>query len=137
MNPEFAPVDVFLFEPDDDCVSRIICKLDNSKVSHAALYYDKEKHLMAEANLSGVQVNPAPGEKPPRTVHVRRYAAAPFKADRIVSAARKYLDGKEKYAFDTMVLVGLLLISRRFIDNPTYLSFAEKILRCINFLTAK
>jgi hypothetical protein len=137
MNPTFSPADVFLFMPDDDCVSRIICKLDDSIVSHAAFHYDAAKHLMAEANLSGIQVNPAPGENPPRTVHVRRYTARPFETDKILAVGKQYLESKEKYAFDTMVLVGLLLISRRWLDDPTYLKMVEKILRTINYIIEK
>ena len=142
---ELVPGDVLLLDPEwiedkknnevrQDCISLLICKLDNSPVSHAALYYKYDektrRHIMAEENLGGLVESPlpAPGESP-RTVHIRRCNVKGCDMPAVLAAAATYLNNKEPYSLAGLICAGFLLLTKRYVDDPAYIKTVESCLR--------
>lgn len=112
--------DVVLFEADESCISRLICALSGSTVSHAAMYYDDVEKLIVEEAMPGIQLSPAPGgPTQERRVHLRRYKGD-IDRSKLIAAAKDHLDKHEPYSMSNLVLIGVLLIFERFIKEKSY-----------------
>lgn len=103
----FVTGDVFLFEHDDSCVSRLICKLSNSPISHAAMYF--EDGLIIEEGLPHIGTRPIT-KLGNRAVHVRRYRQSGKSSSALLAVARKHLEAEEPYSMGNLVAVGVLLV---------------------------
>ena len=107
-NLEFIVGDVFLFEPDPSCVSRLICKLSNSPVSHAAMYFEDGTIIEEGIPQVGTRKISALGE---RKIHVRRYDKSnEALCKTLYEGAKKRLDANEPYSMGNLVMVGALTI---------------------------
>ena len=144
---ELVPGDVLLLDPEwiedkennevrQDCISRLICELDDSPVSHAALYYRYDektrRHIMAEENLGGLVESPlpAPGESP-RTVYIRRCNVEGCDMPAVLDAAATYLNDKEPYSLAGLICAGFLLLTKRYVDDPTYINGVDSALHAL------
>ena len=107
-NSEFITGDVFLFEPDPSCISRLICKLSNAPVSHAAMYFEDGK--VVEEGLSGIGTRNT-SDLGDRTIHVRRYSKPSEALSKaLLEEAKKRLEAKEPYSMGNLIMVGVLTI---------------------------
>lgn len=146
---QLKPGDVLLLDPEwmvdkktnkerQDCISLLICRLDSSPVSHAALCYScdeaQNQCRMAEEILEGLVLSPVPhpGESK-RTVYIRRYEGKDLNTKKLIATVARYLDNPKQspYALGSLVTAGLLLLTKHFIHNPLYIKLAEKALHCL------
>ncbi len=104
--PEFLPGDVFLFEHDDSCISRLICKLSKSPISHAAMYLGEGKII--EEGLPHIGTRPVT-KLGKRTVYVRRHTRCNDSGPALRKVARKHLEAGDPYSMGNLVMVGVLL----------------------------
>ena len=107
-NVEFITGDVFLFEPDPSCISRLICKLSNAPVSHAAMYFEDGK--VVEEGMAQIGTRKI-SDFSDRTIHVRRYNKSDEALNEaLLEEARKRLAASEPYSMGNLVMVGVLTI---------------------------
>lgn len=104
---QFITGDVFLFEHDDSCISRLICRLSGSPISHAAMYFENE--MIIEEGLPHIGTRPVT-KLGDRVVHVRRYRRSEASCKPLLAAAQKRLDAEEPYSMGNLVTVGILLV---------------------------
>lgn len=107
-NIEYITGDVFLFEPDKSCVSRLICELSHSPVSHAAMYFEDGKIIEEGMPKIGTRKISELGD---RAIHVRRYSKAnKAHSDALLKEAKKRLSENEPYSMGNLVMIGVLSI---------------------------
>lgn len=133
---DFTPGDVFLFEHDNTCISRLISLLSNSPISHAAMYF-KDGEIVEEASpTTGIRTKSVEGLKnAARLIHVRRYYRSDESAQALVNAAQKHLDAKQPYSLGNLVMVGVLLIFNQW--KPEARRAVKNLLSLICILLAK
>jgi hypothetical protein len=110
--------DVILFPPPKgDWIAQAIAFLTQSELDHAALcYFDPGtgKLRIVESVLKGLAVRDfdasVPAEYPLRVNRMKEERDM----DRLMAAAKRYLDEKEKYPFFNLGLLGLLLLFKKF-----------------------
>lgn len=103
----FQTGDVFLFEHDDSCISRLICKLSHSPISHAAMYFENE--MIIEEGLPQIGTRPIT-KLGDRAVHVRRYRRWDKSGEKLLQVARRHLEAETPYSMGNLVTVGILLV---------------------------
>lgn len=129
----FRTGDVFLFEHDDSCISRLICRLSKSPISHAAMYF--ENNTIIEEGLPHIGTRSIT-ELGDRDVHVRRYSGGDAKYEAaLLAKAREYLAAKTPYSMGNLLAVGLLLIFNSW--KPEARSAVKEALAAICILLAK
>lgn len=132
MADQFQTGDVFLFEPDDSCISRLICKLSDSPVSHAAMYFEDGK--IVEEGLPHIGTRPI-DKLGDRAVHVRRYARHEESAAALRKVAGKRLADKEPYSMGNLVMVGVLIVFKAW--KPDARWAVKQVLTALCILIAK
>lgn len=132
MADQFQTGDVFLFEPDDSCISRLICKLSDSPVSHAAMYFEDGKIIEEGLPHIGTRSIDKLGN---RAVHVRRYARHEESAAALRQVARKHLADKEPYSMGNLVMVGVLIVFKAW--KPDARWAVKQVLTALCILLAK
>lgn len=113
---ELKPADVLLFEGEDDTIDNAIMFLTHSKLTHAALYY--RTGALADAGLSGIGVHALSDDPKGRRIHARRMGVE-LDPGPVLAAAKGYVDNGEPYDKPGLVMVGLILIYKKF--TPTSL----------------
>ncbi len=101
--------DVFIFEAENDWISKSIAFLTHSNVSHAAMLYLPE--ALVEMGLSGIGVNrfTLTDDAKQRTVYIlRRTPEKP--TEPLYQAAKKYVDAKTIYDMPSLFFLAGLLI---------------------------
>lgn len=100
--------DVFLFEPDNSCISQLICKLTNAPVSHAAMYF-KDGNII-EQTPPNLKTRSIAGIKD-RVVYVRRYKNSNETSSKaLLEVAQAHLENEDVYSMGNLVAVGVLCI---------------------------
>ncbi|MDL2269132.1 hypothetical protein LJC71_07615 [Desulfosarcina sp. OttesenSCG-928-A07] len=128
---QYIAGDVFLFESDGSCISDLICVLSDSKVSHAALYYEEDSII--EEGLSGIQTRKL-GELGERAIHVMKYNIADSEdkvAEKIHSVEQKHYNNKDPYSFGNLIMMGVLLLVKMQRNNMPKPAQALLTLICI------
>ncbi len=133
---DFVTGDVFLFEADSSCISRLICRLTHAPVSHAAMYF-KEGLVVEEASpTSGIRTTSIEElQKSARPIHVRRYYRSSESAAALVATAQKHLDDKQPYSLGNLVMLGVLILFNEW--RPNARSAVKELLALICILLAK
>ncbi len=126
------PGDILVFNGEEgDWLSEAIMWLTDSEVSHSALFIQKDPPALADAALAGLQMHKVANEGVPlRPVHVGRLENAES-VDRspIVQAARKYLSDNLCYPKPALVLLGMILIYKKFPNISLKQSVVIKLLK--------
>ncbi|RLV10445.1 hypothetical protein CTZ27_04415 [Streptomyces griseocarneus] len=107
---QLKPGDVVLTR-GTEAISRAICLMDASEVSHAALAVDGD--TLAEAVGEGLRTIPYAKALDGHDLLVGRSLAAPADMAPVLDVARRYLDGKISYAHQQIVLLAVLCVTRR------------------------
>ncbi len=115
-SPDIRPGDVLLFH-GNSFVSWAIRWFDGTDVNHAAIALDADN--MGEAVGSGLRDDPiAPAIKSNARTYVRRLPVSSAMTP-VVSMAQRYLDSGVPYAYEELVLLAILSMTRRApISNP-------------------
>jgi hypothetical protein len=135
--------DVFLFEHDSSCISRLISALDDSPISHAAMYCrylnpdGSAAEGIVEEGTSGIGTRPVDAKlSADRVVHVRRYSGASSQLqNKLCAVAQKHLDAKEPYSMSNLVMLGVLLAFKKW--KPDASTALKDVLYAICFLMEK
>lgn len=130
--PLFHTGDVFLFEHDDSCISRLICKLSNSPISHAAMFFENNEIIEEGVPCIGTRPITKLGD---RAVHVRRHKSSPQSRTPLLSVARKHLEAEEPYSMGNLVAVGVLLVFNSW--KPDARWAVKQALKAVCILLAK
>ncbi|MCC3771515.1 hypothetical protein [Streptomyces sp. UNOC14_S4] len=107
---QLKPGDVVLTR-GTEAISRAICLMDGSEVSHAALAVDGD--TLAEAVGEGLRTIPYARALEGHDLLVGRSLAAPADMAPVLDVARRYLSGKISYAHQQVVLLAVLCVTRR------------------------
>lgn len=107
---DIEPGDLLLFH-GDGFVSWAIRKIDGSEVNHAAVALGGG--MLAEAEGGGLRTRPIPAASDGREYILVRRHLAPDPRDPVLSIAQKYLEERNFYAYQQIVLLAILGITRR------------------------
>jgi len=109
---ELKPGDVLLFTGEKGSfISQAIMFLTDSPVSHAALSYTDSAHIVEETPPA-IRVSEAKGRFAERDIFVMR--SDDLMKEGVVEAATKYLNDKEPYGTANLLMVGFLLLYKKF-----------------------
>jgi hypothetical protein len=121
-----APQDVLLFR-GTGLMSKLIILLDGSPYSHAGLYWDGDS--VAEALGSGLTVRPlAVSEAGHTIVTCARLAIPASDMSPVHRAADRYVATGERYAYEQILLLGFLCLTRKLPFAPSLKRLVRKIL---------
>ncbi|MBH1935275.1 hypothetical protein I5Q34_13500 [Streptomyces sp. AV19] len=108
---QIKPGDVVLSR-GTEALSRAICLMDDSEVSHAALAVGEEG--LAEVTGKGLHTLSFARAQEGHDLVVGRTLAAPADMTPVLDVARRYLDaGRTSYAYQQIVLLAVLCVTRR------------------------
>lgn len=125
--------DILVFPaPEGSKLSQAIALLTDSSVSHAALMYKIEDELLiAESTLEGIRLTPLPDEMP----FIRRYHLNAEELNKLLNSIEYYIQDKTDYAYIDLVLLGILLVYKKFskktLTNKIFYTFLEYIARLL------
>ncbi|OIP44893.1 MAG: hypothetical protein AUK31_08855 [Fibrobacteres bacterium CG2_30_45_31] len=126
------PGDILVFNGEEgDWLGEAIMWLTDSQVSHSALFVQNDPPALADAALAGLQMHKVANEGSPlRPVHVGRLTNA-ASVDRmpIVEAAKKYVAEGLCYPKPALVLLGMILIYKKFPHISLRQSIVIKLLK--------
>lgn len=130
---ELKEGDILLFSAEKGSfISWAITFLTNAPVSHAALYYDKNKQTIIEESPPNIAVNDAAKRFKGRTIYVQRLNKD-ISLQPVINHATTYLNNLEPYDKTGLYTVGLLLIYKKIsVETKTQ----EIIIRILKKLTA-
>lgn len=105
--------DILVFEAAPNSpISKLIAKLTDSDVSHAAMYYNSSKHLIVEQTKPHVSTRSVANGFGDRKVYVRRLQGK-LSLSPVIAAAKKSLDREDPYDWNGLILIAILLIYKR------------------------
>lgn len=116
--------DIIVFEGGDDWLSKIICLLTNSTVSHAAMIYSSNE--IVEMEHQGIAVNHFMVSKGNKA-HLLRLKNEPS-MEPIMLAAKKYVEEGITYDFPALVLLAGLIIYKKVVPTPRFQKITDLIL---------
>lgn len=103
--------DVFLFEPDPgSCLSKLICVLSESKVSHAAMYYKDSKII--EEGLNGLSTRGL-DRLGNRKVYIMHHKQRIAIAQTLLRVATQHEATKDPYSIGNLIMLGVLLTCKK------------------------
>lgn len=140
--PELIPGDILLFESDGSCLADLICELDNSKVSHAAMYYAASPvpAMVEEYPPDGVRLWPAPVlpvVPPARPVRVMRHRDPALDMRKVALAAGKHWRDRQPYGYANLITAGCLLLLKRLVPKKAYSDLVMEALTLLCALLAE
>ncbi len=104
--------DVLLFSAEkNSAISQIISWLTNSSVSHAGMYYSKDKFSFINQNPPQVAIGQVDKTKN-RTIYVYRHNSS-LPTEPVINAATRYLNNKDPYDMAELYFIGLLLLYKK------------------------
>lgn len=124
MNEKIHIGDIVIFDGGDNWLSKSICWLTKSTVSHAALVYDKDK--IVEMGGSGIAVNRFTAESGTEAHLLRLKPEMP--GDKLANAAKVYVDEGIGYDFPSLVILAGMLIYRDIRPTPKWQKATDLIL---------
>ncbi|GAB6041396.1 hypothetical protein [Endothiovibrio diazotrophicus] len=111
---DLRPADILLFSGvEGDWISEAIMYLTESKVSHAGMSYRQYREIIDQVPPTVRVAEAAPAFRG-RTIYVNRYDGPERELAPVLDAARGYLNDETPYAWGNLVLLGLLLIYKKF-----------------------
>lgn len=125
--------DILVFPaPEESKLSQAIALLTDSSVSHAALMYKIDDELLiAESTIGGIRLTPLPDEQP----FVRRYHLNAEELNKLLNSIEHYIQDETDYAYVDLVLLGILLVYKRFskktLTNKIFYTFLEHVARLL------
>ncbi len=120
--------DILVFKGDNsDWISKAIMVLTNSDVSHAALYYGRS--LIADEGLVGMKTHVVEDCPDGYQIYVRRLADNTLSMKPVVDAASAYLLEDNPYSMPNLVLLGLLLLYKKFVPTSLQEELVTAFLR--------
>ena len=131
---DFLPGDILLFKvdvsnPNTEWISKAIAFLTNSDVSHAALYLGE--NLLSDEGLSGLAchkiTDDSADDPAARPTYVRRLET-PIDKGPVLNSAKQYIKNNEPYDTPALVLLGLILLYRKFPIHLLPVDFVTKVL---------
>lgn len=123
------PGDVLLFSYEkDDFTSSMIAFLTDSSVSHAAIGYATSPCRIVEETPPQVCVNDAAERFQGRTITVRRLKDPTLSTQPLIVAADAHLNRLDPYSDAGLYLLGIVLISKKFVPKVGQERTLEKLL---------
>lgn len=125
--------DILVFPaPEGSKLSQAIALLTDSSVSHAALMYKVgDELLIAESTIGGIRLTELPDEQP----FVRRYHLNAEELNKLLNSIEHYIQDETDYAYIDLVLLGILLVYKKFskktLTNKIFYTFLEHIARLL------
>lgn len=125
--------DIMVFPaPEGSKLSQVIALLTDSSVSHAALMYKTgSEFLLAESTIGGIRSTPLPHEEP----YVRRYHLSTEELNKLLNSIEHYIQDETDYAYIDLVLLGILLVYKKFskktLTNKIFYTFLEHVARLL------
>ena len=116
--------DIIVFDGTNDWLSKTICLMTNSTVSHAAMIYSN--HEIVEMEHKGILVSPFRISKGSKAHLLRLTKEQP--TEPIILAARKYVEEGIKYDFPALVLLAGLIIYRNVLPTPRFQKITDLVL---------
>ena len=125
MDKTMKPGDIIIFEGGDNYVSKTICWLTKSTVSHAAMVYDEDTIVeMGAGGIAASRFTVNPGN----TAHLMRLKDE-HPAEPLIAAAKGYLDAEVKYDFPVLILLAGLLIYKEVRPTPRWQRITDTIIK--------
>lgn len=122
--------DIIVFKAEDDWLSKVIAKLTQSDVSHAAMAYSEDSIVEVGASGIGVhKVEITDGDN----VYVMRLVSEPDPAP-LIASADAYLDAKVRYDFPGLFLLAGAIIYCHIAPTTDVLHISNKILTTCTFM---
>lgn len=112
---EVLPGDILLYH-GDALISKLIRFFDGTEVNHAAVCIGAD--TIGEAQAAGLARSSMGSLRSPDYAIVRRLKTNPGTMQPVVDKAEYYLNSKNKYAFDQILLLAFLALSRKLQVNP-------------------
>lgn len=123
---DLQPGDILLYR-STNIMAKMICWADGSDVSHAGLYIGNGQ--VAEALIvgnSGLNINQLSLEGTEWVLARRLCESQPY--DPIGAVATRYLDQGNRYAFEQLLLLAVILLTRKVeLGSPLFRSIARKV----------
>lgn len=122
--------DIIVFKAENDWLSKVIAKLTQSDVSHAAMAYSEDSIVEVGAPGIGVhKVEITDGDN----VYVMRLVSEPNPAP-LIASADAYLDAKVRYDFPKLFLLAGTIIYCHIAPTTDVLHISNKILTTCMFM---
>lgn len=116
--------DIVIFDGGDNWISKSICWLTKSTVSHAAMVYEGE--TIVEMGMSGISVSSFETAKG-NDAHIMRLLGDKPSAP-LAAAAKRYIDAGISYDFPALILLAGLLIYKDVRPTPRWQKVTDTVL---------
>jgi len=128
---DLKPGDILLLSGEKGhFLSEAIMYLTDSPVSHAALSY-KTYDKIVEETLPQIRIIESKTRFENRTVFVKRLKKRQKSMDPVIQAAEEYLNNLEPYGKANLIILGLLLLYKKFSPNSLTQKVMAKIFKLI------
>jgi hypothetical protein len=128
---DLKPGDILLLSGEKGhLLSKAIMYLTDSPVSHAALSY-KSSDQIVEETLPQIRIFESKKGFENRTVFVKRLKNQQKSMDPVIQAAEEYLNSLEPYGKANLIILGLLLLYKKFSPNRLTQKVMAKIFKLI------
>lgn len=113
---QLLPGDILVFKGEDNLLDNLISYLTNdSKVSHGAIFVQKNDFVLADAGENGIHAHRMVYEgDAPREIYVKRLKNADANGvQSVADIAKNYVNQNLPYAFSDLILLGLILLFKK------------------------